>query len=222
MPIRILIADDHELIRQGLKAVFARESKIEVVGEAVNGLVAVAKTIECHPDIVLMDIRMPLMDGCEATRQIKISAPNSKVLILTSNDSNLDMFAALAAGAEGYCLKTTEVKELVLAIETVHAGASWLDPQIAQLVLRSARGGVPERSGIGAMADANQSFGLSAREIEVLGLLVEGLSNMEIAKKLIISHETVKTHMRHIMSKLQVSDRTKAALKAIRAGISSI
>ncbi|MBI2812115.1 MAG: response regulator transcription factor [Candidatus Melainabacteria bacterium] len=289
MPIRILIADDHELIRHGLRAVLAREPDIEIIGDAVNGAVAVAKSAECSPDIVLMDIRMPVMDGCEATRQIKINNPDTRVLILTSNDSKIDMFAALAAGADGYCLKDTHVTELILAIRTVHAGASWLDPQIAQLVLRSIGTGSPSgtagsnsvsgfgsESGLGLAGTASTAssiftsgsasgpgsssnsgsrsapssgfssgspvssqgsgptstksqttkesdgppFGLSPREIEVLSLLVEGLNNTEIAEKLVISADTVKTHMKHIMGKLQVNDRTKAAIKAIREGIS--
>lgn len=244
MPIKILLADDHALIRHGLRAVLLCDNNFEVIGDAVNGVVAVAKTAELEPDIVLMDIRMPLMDGCEATRQIKINNPNTKVLILTSNDSSLDMFAALAAGADGYCLKDTPVEELIQAIQTVHIGTPWLDPQIARLVLRSIGNGFPLPPGLGLNTNSTDHnlvgvksaigantaqarkqndgppFGLSPREVEVLGLLVDGLSNTEIAKELVISSDTVKTHMKHIMGKLQVNDRTKAAIKAIREGIS--
>jgi two-component system, NarL family, response regulator LiaR len=212
MSIRALIVDDHEIVRCGLRAALKSCSEIEVVGEAVDGVTAISKSAECLPDVVLMDIRMPLMDGIAATREIKINYPNTRVLILTSNDNQQDVFAALAAGADGYCLKNTQSRELAMAIQAVHSGAGWLDAQIAQLVLRS----ITAPSSNGSSPPSKQPSLLSSREIEVLRLLVEGLSNSDIALRLVVSPETVKTHMKHIMEKLQVSDRTQAAVKAMR------
>jgi DNA-binding NarL/FixJ family response regulator len=167
-----------------------------------------------------MDIRMPRTDGIEATKQIKsdLHLKDTRVLIFTSNDNQNDLFAALGAGADGYCVKDTPAEQLILAIQTVHSGATWLDPQIARLVLSTATASqAKERSSVSARPAP--PFALSAREMDVLRLLVEGLSNSEMADRLIISIETVKTHMRRIMEKLQVSDRTQAAVKAMRAGL---
>ncbi len=215
MSIKLIIADDHEIVRLGLRAALKESIDIEIVSEADNGVTAVAKSIDTTPDVVLMDIRMPQMDGIEATKQIKdnIQLQNTRVLILTSNDNQEDLFAALAAGADGYCLKDTPVKELILAIQAVHSGATWLDPLIARLVLRSATS-----SSLSPSAKTSP-FGLSPREVEILRLLVDGLRNNEMAAQLMISLDTVKTHMRHIMEKLQVSDRTQAAVKAMREGL---
>lgn len=132
MAIKLLIADDHELVRQGLRSVLSQFSDIEIVAEAFDGVNAASKSVECVPDVVLMDIRMPRMDGIAATKEIKHKLPNTRVLILTSNDSEEDMLAALAAGADGYGLKDIQVQELLLAIQTVNTGATWLDPQIAR------------------------------------------------------------------------------------------
>jgi DNA-binding NarL/FixJ family response regulator len=217
MGIRLIIVDDHELVRHGLRAAIGRSNEIEIVAEAFDGIASIAKSLEFKPDVVLMDIRMPKKDGIESTKEIKDKLPNTRVLMFTSNDSKEDIFAALAAGADGYCLKDTNAKELILAIQTVHAGATWLDPQIAQLVLRAVSS--PATSSPSFTILETQTFDLSPREIEILRLLVEGLSNSEMAERLVISPQTVKTHMKHVMEKLQVSDRTKAAVKAMREGL---
>ena len=216
MSIKLLIADDHELVRQGLRSVLSQFSEIEIVAEAFDGVAAVSKSVQCGPDVVLMDIRMPKMDGIAATKEIKEKLPKTRVLIFTSNDNQEDMFAALAAGADGYCLKDTQSKELLLAIQTVNTGATWLDAQIAQYVLRAV---TTQASAKSPTTNRLATFDLSQREVDILRLLVEGLSNAEMAERLIISTETVKTHMKRIMEKLQVHDRTRAALKALREGL---
>jgi DNA-binding NarL/FixJ family response regulator len=219
MPIKVLIVDDHEIVRSGLRSVLGLCSEVEVVGEAFDGIDAISKAIEYVPDLILMDIRMPRMNGIVATRQIKdnLQLQNTRVLMFTSNESEADLFASLAAGANGYCLKDTAAKELVLAIQTVHSGAAWLDPQIARLVLRTVTPALTEAAS--PKPAESPSFGLSRREIEILRLLVDGLSNVEMADKLTISPETIKTHMKRIMEKLQVDGRTQAAVKAMREGL---
>ena len=213
MAIRLLIADDHEIVRIGLRATFDEDFGMEVVAEAIDGVSALSKSLETNPDIVLMDIKMPRMDGIQATRKLKENLPQLKVLILTSNDSREDIFAAFAAGADGYCMKDIPSGQLVQAIHSVFGGAAWIDPQLARVVLDSALAKAP------VSARKVMDFNLSARELEVLGLLVQGLNNSDIAKKLVLSPETVKSHMRHILAKLEVSDRTQAAMKAMREGL---
>ncbi len=217
MRIKVLIADDHELVRIGLQSILEESSGIEVVGEAIDGATAVAAAIECTPDVILMDLRMPRMDGIAATAEIKSIRPETRVLIITSNDNQEDMFAALSAGADGYCSKDIQRQQLILAIQTVHSGATWLDPQIARLVLKTAT--QPVHAGKSSTSTKGAASTLSSRELEVVQLLVEGLSNNEMAGRLFISNETVKTHMRHIMEKLAVSDRTQAAVKVLRDGL---
>ncbi len=133
MVIKLMIADDHALVRLGLRSVLSQFGDIEIVAEAFDGVSAIAKSVEFVPDVIIMDIRMPRMDGIAATKEIKDKLPNTRVLILTSNDNREDMLAALAAGADGYGLKDTQTKELLLAIRTVNSGAPWLDPQIARI-----------------------------------------------------------------------------------------
>jgi DNA-binding NarL/FixJ family response regulator len=216
MVIKLLIADDHEIVRTGVRTIFDQSSGIEVVAEASDGLEVVSRCLQSAPDVVLMDIRMPKMDGIEATRQLKAKLKQIYVLIITSNDNREDMFAALAAGADGYCVKDIASKQLILAIQAVYSGAAWLDPQIARVVL-----GAVTAPGAAPLATPAMSpaFGLSLRELEVLRLLVDGMSNLEIANRLIITTDTVKSHMRQILKKLEVSDRTQAATKAMRQGL---
>lgn len=200
---------------------------IKIVGEASDGKEGVVAVSELKPNVVLMDIGLPAIDGIEATGQIKKNAPNVRVIMLTSHDNDRDVFAALSAGADGYCLKETPTSQLVLAIRAVADGAAWLDPGIASKVLRaSVAGAAPggrADSGTAASGSAGahgeQKSRLSQREIDVLKLVVEGMSNQAIAEKLYVSVETVKTHMRRIMEKLAVSDRTQAAVKAMREGL---
>ncbi len=221
--IAVLIVEDHEITRVGLKLTLAQIEGIKIVGEAEDGRAAVEQVLLLHPQVVLMDIGLPLIDGIDATSQIKTEAPQTRIIMLTSHDNDRDIFAALGAGADGYCLKEVSSNQLAMAIRTVADGAAWLDPGIASRVLRASVAGTqaaaPESASSPGGKTAAHNTKLSQREVEVLNLVVEGLSNQEIAERLFLSVETIKTHMRHIMEKLAVSDRTQAAVKAMRQGL---
>jgi len=214
--ITVLIVEDQLIARIGLRMVIERFPDMKIVGEANNGQSATEKAQSINPSVVIMDVGMPVMDGIEATKQIKQLVPDARILILTSHDQDDDVFAALAAGADGYCLKDASADTLGSAIRGVNQGASWLDAAISKRVLNSAH----KHSVAPARSNPKSSKNLlSARESEIIALLVEGLSNQKMAERLIISSETVKTHMRHIMEKLAVTDRTQAAVKALRDGL---
>jgi DNA-binding NarL/FixJ family response regulator len=218
--IRVVVVEDHEITRMGLKLTLEQNPGIFVVGEAQDGREGTDVVMKLKPNVVLMDIGLPHVDGIEATSAIKQALPQTRVIMLTSHDNDRDIFAALAAGADGYCLKETASSQLALAIRTVSEGAAWLDPGIASRVLRaSVQAGLPVTPKPGEREEGKNASRLSQREIEVLKLVVDGMSNQEIAEKLIVSVETVKTHMRRLMEKLAVSDRTQAAVKAMREGI---
>lgn len=215
-PIRILLADDHVMLRQGTAELLRREADIEVVGEAANGEEAVSLAKLTKPDIVVMDIRMPVLSGIEATRIIRETLPQVQVLVLTAHDDDQYIFSLLQAGASGYLLKTAPVSELVKAIRQVQAGESPLDPAIARKV-------VVRMSGSSSSGPANTEAELSLealtpRELEVLQLLAQGLSNRNIAEALFISDRTVQAHLTSIFAKTQVSSRLEAVLNAIRKG----
>lgn len=233
--VRVVLAEDDEPTRFWLKLTLQQSQSFEVVGQAGDGRSAVELTKENKPDLVLMDIGMPIMDGVEAARLVKESLPETKVIMFTSHDTDDSVFAALSAGADGYCLKTLTAEQLLKAVSSVMDGAAWLDPGIARKVLKAASHSAGPKDGetegeknstakeqvkdAAKDAPGPNPFALSQREMEVLQLLVEGLSNQEIADKLCLGTETIKTHMRHIMRKLSVSDRTQAAIKAMRQGI---
>ncbi len=228
--VKVVLAEDDEPTRFWLKLTLNQSQTFEVVGQAGDGRTAVELVNQNKPDLVLMDIGMPIMDGVEAARLVKESLPNTKVIMFTSHDTDDSVFAALSAGADGYCLKTLTAEQLLKAMSTVMDGAAWLDPGIARKVLRAASQGGGKDSEGDKQSDktdagptkegaSSNPFALSQREMEVLQLLVDGLSNQEIADKLCLGTETIKTHMRHIMRKLSVSDRTQAAIKAMRSGI---
>lgn len=218
--IDIFIAEDHEITRVGLRLTLEHVPGFSVVGEAADGKATVKKVAELKPQVVLMDIGLPLMDGIDATTKIKQEVPGTRVIMLTSHDNDRDIFAALGAGADGYCLKEVSGTQLVMAIRAVADGVAWLAPGVASRVLRACATASPAQgSESSAKSSSSLASPLSQRELEVLKLVVEGLSNQEIADKLILSVETVKTHMRHIMEKLAVSDRTQAAVKAMREGL---
>ncbi len=216
--IKILIAEDHEISRAGLRSIFEQRKEFTIVGESENGIETVNKVISLSPDVVLMDIGLPGLDGIESTRRIKSTHPNIRIVMLTANDDKGKVLASLAAGADAYCLKNISVAQLFNAITTVVDGAVWLDSGIAKYVLETC----VESSQL--QTEPNQhhnetkghQFTISLREQAVLDLLVEGLTNRQIADRLSLSPETVKTHLKHIMGKLMVSDRTQAALKAMR------
>jgi len=218
--IKVLICDDSEVVRTGITCALQKQPGYKVIGFAQDGLIAVEKVAELQPDVVLMDVLMPHLDGIEATRQIKAAHPATKVLMLTAADDEQTIMAALASGADSYCLKQGPLSHILQAVIITAAGASWLDPVIAMRVLRNcSREGSVSSTRIAKLGTKDDRFRLSPREIEVLSFLVEGLSNREIAERLCLSTETVKTHMRHIMEKLIVADRTQAAVKALREGL---
>jgi DNA-binding NarL/FixJ family response regulator len=204
--IKILLVEDHLLTRIGLKTVIQRQDDLRVVGEAGNGEEAIGKFNELAPNLVLMDVSMPEMDGIAAARKIKANHQDVKIVMLTSHDNDRDIFASLAAGAGGYCMKGAAPERLYSAIRTVSAGDPWLDPAIAGKVIK---------------ANAQQSLGKSllAHELELLGLLAEDLSYEQIAEKLVISVESSKITVSSILNKLSLDDRTQAAVQAMRAAV---
>ncbi|MEJ2710618.1 MAG: response regulator transcription factor [Anaerolineales bacterium] len=214
--IRILLADDHVMLRQGTVALLEREADIEVVGQADNGRQAVELAHRLRPDIVVMDVRMPELSGVEATRQIRERFPAVQVLVLTAHDDEQYIFSLLEAGASGYLLKNAPISELVKAIHQVHEGKSPLSPAIARkIVVRMSSN--DEASPDSTQEDESQSS-LTARELEVLHLLAQGMSNRAIAESLTISDRTVHAHLSNIFSKMGVSSRLEAVLSAIQRG----
>ncbi len=211
--IRVLIVDDHTIVRKGIKALLAETSDIQVVGEAGNGLEAVILSDQLKPDVTLMDLLMPKMDGIEATRQITARHPGTRVLVLTSFVGDEKIFPAIKAGALGYLLKDSEPAELIRSIYMVHRGDPLLHPSIARKMMKEVLQHPSE--------DLTPET-LTAREVEVLNLLSKGLTNDEIAAKLAISEVTVRTHISHLLSKLHLVNRVQATLYALRKGIASI
>ncbi len=215
-PIRVLVVDDHAIVRKGLRALLVTEPGLEVVGEAENGEQAVAEARRLCPDVVLMDLVMPGMDGLEATRRITAGQHpegTPRVLVLTSFAADDKVFPALRAGALGYLLKDSGPEELVRAIQQVHRGESSLHPSIARRLLQ-------ELAGPGQRDPVVEA--LTEREIDVLRLVAQGQSNRQIAEGLCISEATVRTHVSSILSKLHVDSRTQAALYALREGLASL
>lgn len=207
--IKVLLADDHTLVRQGLKAVLEIEDGIEIAGEASTGREAIEKSLSLNPDVILLDLRLPEIDGVAACLEIKKVRPEVKVIILTTFDDDEDVIGAMQAGASSYILKDVNPIDLIQAIHTVAKGKTVLDPGIAEKLVNPAPTQKPSR----------QSTLLSDRELEVLELMAEGLKNKDIADRLWISQTTVKTHVSHILQKLNQSDRTQAILTAIKLGI---
>src|ERR671917_875199 len=226
-PVRVLIADDHGLVRDGYKLMLEREEDLEVVGEASNGREAVELCRELRPELVLMDVRMPEMDGLEATRAIKGEFPTTSVLVVTTYDNPDYLFEAIEAGAAGYVLKDAPKSQLLGAVRRTLNGESPLNQELAmQLISRFSRQEREIREPAPSPAASQQRVTdapalerLTPRELEVLGLLARGKSNPQIAQELVISRATAKTHVERIIGKLGVSDRTQAALRAIERGL---
>jgi len=214
--IRILLVDDQMMFRDGLHTLLSMQADIKVVGEAKDGTEALAKVRATHPDVVLMDLHMPVMHGAEATRRIRALDPGCKVIVVTTFDDDEDVFDALRAGAIGYLLKDAPTEKLLEAIRLAARGESFLQPAIAAKVVAEFSRGAVVRSASGGRLTQE----LSERELAVLRQLVRGQSNKEIAKTLEISEGTVKNHMTSILDKLGVQDRTQAALKAQASGLS--
>lgn len=211
--IRVYVTDDHHIVRRGIKQLLETETGIEVVGEAANGREAIKDVDKLKPDIVLMDLVMPVMDGIEAIRQIKAGHTSIQILVLTSFATDDKVFPAIKAGALGYLIKDTSPEELVHAIRQVHRGQLTLHPSIAQKLLKE-------------LALTSQQppspDPLTEREVEVLKLVARGLSNQEIADTLLVSIATVYTHVSKILDKLHLASRTQAALYALREGLASL
>jgi DNA-binding NarL/FixJ family response regulator len=210
--IKVLLADDHDLVREGTRELLEREEDLLVVAEAGDGEAAVRLTAEHHPDVALMDIAMPKLNGIEATKEIKAIAPATAVLILTAYDDDQYVFALLEAGAAGYLLKNVRGRDLVAAIRAVHAGESALHPVIARKVINhfsQAASPPPEQ---------RKSMQLTDRELDVLRLAAKGMSNRDIARDLFLSERTIQAHLSTIFTKMDVGSRTEAVVQALREG----
>jgi DNA-binding NarL/FixJ family response regulator len=212
MTIRVLVADDQSMVRAGFRMLLAGEEDIEVVAEASNGLEAVDKTARFHPGVVLMDIRMPELDGLQATRRILAADKAARILILTTFDLDEYVYEALRAGASGFVLKDDSPEQLIAAIRTVAGGDALLSPTITKRVIQ-------KFARLPRPAPPKELDDLSERELEVFRLIARGLSNGEIAQELYISETTVKTHITHILQKLNLRDRVQAVVLAYQTGI---
>lgn len=220
--IRVLIVDDHAMVRQGLRTFLELQDSeslpIEVAGEAVNGVQAVELAHKTQPDVILLDLVMPEMDGIQATAKIMESNPNTRVIILTSFGEEEKVLPAIRAGAQGYLLKDIPPNELVQAVRQVYQGKVQLHPEIAKKLMSAVAG---KEAPPPSHAAAPPEEGLTEREQEVLQLIADGRNNREIAEKLVISEKTVKTHVSNILSKLHLDDRTQAAIYALRHGLTT-
>jgi NarL family two-component system response regulator LiaR len=225
-PIRVLVADDHAIVRKGICALLATEASIEVVGEAVDGQSAIEQVDRLRPDVVLMDLVMPGVDGLEATRRITAQQPQARILVLTSFAGVDKIMPAIKAGALGYLLKDSDPEVLVESIQQVYCGNSSLHPSVARALLEK----VAHPEGSGSLSGVTNASGpcegkvevLTGREVEVLRLVARGWSNQDIASELMISEATVRTHVSHVLAKLDLTSRTQAALYALRKGWASL
>ena len=212
--IRVILADDHTVFRQGLKSLLALEEDIKVVSEAANGKEAIDFAKQMHPDVIIMDINMPVLNGLEATKQIKKELPKTKIVILTSQGDDKSVFSLIEAGADGYLLKDVAAENLVSAVRDVNDGKSILHPEVTQkLLTRFVSKGDDEPQKPGDL--------LTEREVEVLKALSKGYSNQQIAEELYISQRTVQNHLHNIYNKLGINGRTEAVIYAIQEGIIS-
>ena len=210
--IKVLIADDHTVVRKGIRALLETEPGITVVGEAADGEDAIHKALALKPDVILMDLVMPKLDGVQAIKELREKLPEIKVLVLTSFAEDRRIVAAIEAGALGYLLKDSSPEDLVRAIREVHRGESSLHPKVAQQLIKKLR----------RPAEEPEREELTARERKVLALIARGLSNREIARELSISEPTVRTHVSNILRKLGLKSRTQAALYALKEGLASL
>lgn len=211
--IRILIADDHAIVREGLRALIETKPDMELIGEAADGVEAVSKACSLQPDVMLLDIVMPRQDGIAAIREIKLKNPDARILVLTSFAEDEKIFPAIKAGALGYLLKDSSPRELIQAIRDVYAGKASLHPTIALKMIR-------EFSQPSDLPPTEKP--LTEREVDVLKLVAQGFSNQEIADRLVLSERTVGTHVGNILAKLHLANRTQAALYALREGLTTL
>ena len=218
--INVLLVEDHELYRMGLSMLLGKEDDINLIAEASDGIEGVKKARELAPQVILMDIGLPNMDGIEATQRIKDFLPDTKILIFTSRDSEHDIFESFKAGADGYIMKGASPEQTISAIKAVNEGVGWIDPAIAKVVFSSI--GKPQNNKMAEdviyKKDKN-SYGLTERELDVLSLMVDGLTNPQIADKLVITRATAKAHVHSILQKLCASSRTQATVMAMKEGL---
>jgi two-component system, NarL family, response regulator LiaR len=210
-PIRVLVVDDHAVVREGLRTFLSLQDGIEVAGEAADGAAAIREAERLRPDVILMDLVMPAVDGVAAMRELRRRLPGCRVIVLTSYAEDDRLLPAIQAGAAGYLLKAAEPREIARAVRAAHAGDALLDPSVAARLVEA----------IAQPAGAAPAPRLTPREREVLALIGRGMANKRIALELGVSEKTVKTHVGHLLAKLGVSDRTQAALHAVRAGLAS-
>ncbi len=217
MTVRVLVVDDQRVVRDGLALLLRVSPDVDLVGTAENGQVALDRVGDLAPDVVLMDLRMPVMDGVEATRRIRTGHPSVQVIVLTTYADDESVFAALRAGARGYLTKDADADEILRAVRRVHAGEAMLDTSVQARLLDALGAGVPAS----APGPADLPDDLTPREAEVLALIAEGLSNAEIARRLVVSEATVKTHVNRLFAKTGVRDRAQAVRYAYRHGLAS-
>ena len=215
-PIKVLVVDDHALFRRGITAVLANQEGLEVVGEALDGLEAIKKAEEIAPDVILMDLNMPHCSGLEATQAIETKMPKVNILVLTVSENEADLFAAIKYGARGYILKNTEPEDLIHAIFHIAQGGVIVSPLMAAKLLTEFK---DSETGEREKAAQETETILSPREGEVLQMVAQGATNRQIADSLFISENTVKTHLRNIMDKLHLANRSQAAAYAIQRGL---
>ena len=219
--VRVLIVEDHDMARVGLSVILGKNPNIEIADMSADGQEGVDKALELTPDVVIMDIGLPTIDGIEATRKIKSANSKIKVLMYTSREDENDIFDSFKAGADGYITKGATAEQTVSAVIAVSEGAGWLDPAIAKVVLTNIRRGseTPQRRGEINYKLGKNLYGLTEREMEVLALIVDGLTNPQIAENLVISLSTTKTHVHSILQKLYVGSRSKAIAMAMKEGL---
>ena len=219
--IRVTIVEDHDMTRMGLSFALSNSGIIEVIGTSADGQEGIEQALELRPDLVVMDIGVPTIDGIEATRKIKNAVPEIKVLMNTSRDDENDILDSFAAGADGYITKGATSEQTITAVKAVSEGVGWLDPAIARVVLSNIKKSSvsEESSGEIDYKKGKNLYGLTEREMDVLALLVEGLNNPQISKKLFIAVATTKTHVHNILQKLYVKTRAKAVATAMKDGL---
>lgn len=219
--VRVLIVEDHDMTRLGLSVILGNNPEIEVADMASDGEEGVEKALKLNPDLVLMDIGLPTIDGIDATRKIKEVNPSIKVLMYTSREDDDDIIDSFQAGADGYITKGSPSDQTIAAVLAVSHGVAWLDPMIAKVVLSNIRKNaiIPEKKGEINYKLGKNLYGLTEREMEVLSLIVDGYSNPQISEKLVISISTTKTHVHSILQKLYVSSRSKAVSMAMQEGL---
>ena len=217
--IKVLLVEDHELYRMGLSMLLDNADGISLIAEASDGLDGIKKARETNSDVILMDIGLPEIDGIEATQRIKDFNQNVKILIFTSRDSENDVFEAFKAGADGYIMKGATPEQTISAIKSVYEGIGWIDPNIAKMVFSNLQRPVQKTVVNSEFKRGSNAYGLTERELDVLELMVEGLSNPQIADKLVITKATAKAHVHSILQKLCVSSRTQATVTAMKEGL---